>query len=92
MLRMERSINQAELGRRSGVSRSRISQLENHWPQGIQYDTVKRLANGLNLKFSHLVELLEDYEGRYAPYHQTSVGQVFPNPKSDKRRLGVNHW
>jgi transcriptional regulator with XRE-family HTH domain len=92
LLMMERSLNQEELARKSGVSASRISQLINHPPDNITYKTICGLASAMKMSTDHFIYCIESENGRYVPYHLTPNGMAYPKEKGDKRRLTSNHW
>lgn len=97
-LRIERGFSQAELARVCGISPSRLSELENHPQNNITYNTIKKLAWGLQMTTDHFIYCIERENGKYVPYHLTPNGILYPmkdredNPKKDHRRLTTNHW
>lgn len=49
-LRKKKRLTQAELAQKSGVSRARISQLENHPPSSVNIGTMLNLSSALNMR------------------------------------------
>lgn len=56
MLRRERGITQDELAERSGVSKDLVSKLEQNRRQSARITTLARLANGLDVELSDLID------------------------------------
>ncbi len=55
-LREQRGWSQAELCRRSGVRQATLSAIENEQTQGVDFETLERLANALDVHAAVLIE------------------------------------
>lgn len=59
-LRREAELTCAAVGRRGGLSRSTVAQIEKGLRQEPHWETLRRLAKGLDVRFEHLVKLSFD--------------------------------